>query len=92
MKHIQNLSEIKNGICQVFSTMQKLVTWNLIGKYKNEDKKFQRKVQEALEIQFQKTFQRRHGLNQDDGQYVATNFWKLMFPYLLKKSSSTFLL
>ena len=40
-----------------------------------KDKRFQRKVREALEIQFHGTSPRsEHGLNQDDGQYVTTNF------------------
>ena len=51
-----------------------------------EQKKFQRKVREALEIQLQDTSPHsEHGLNQDDGQYVTTNFWKPMFSNLRKK-------
>ena len=46
-------------------------------------KKFYRNVREALEIQVQETSPRNeHGLNQDDGQYVTTPFWKPMFSYL----------
>ena len=34
-------------------------------------------VREALEIQFREASPRNeHGLNQDDGQYVKTTFWK----------------
>ena len=44
-------------------------------------------VREALEIQFRQTSPRsEHGLNQDDGQYVTTSFWKPMFSYLREKS------
>ena len=54
---------------------------------KIESKKFDRKVREALEIQFQETSPRSEsGLNQDDGQYVTTKFWRPMFAYLQSKS------
>ena len=40
-------------------------------------KTFERKVREVLELQLQKTSPHNdQGLNQDDGQYVMTNFWK----------------
>ena len=49
--------------------------------------KIDRKVREALEIQFQETSPRsEHGLNQDDGQYVTTTFWKPMLSYLREKT------
>uniref|UniRef100_A0A7M5XI54 GIY-YIG domain-containing protein n=1 Tax=Clytia hemisphaerica TaxID=252671 RepID=A0A7M5XI54_9CNID len=54
---------------------------------KIEDRKFDRKVREALEIQFRATSPRNeHGLNQDDGQYVTTAFWKPMLSYLRENS------
>ena len=54
---------------------------------KVENRKFDRKVREALEIQFQETSSRNdHGLNQDDGQYVTTKFWKPMLSYLREKA------
>ena len=54
---------------------------------KTEERRFDRKVREALEIQLQDTAPRsEHGLNQDDGQYVTTKFWKPMFSYLRHKS------
>ena len=62
--------------------------WENVKTISVEDKRFQQKVREALEIQFQNTSPRsEHGLNQEDGQYVTTNFWKPMVSYLLKKSS-----
>ncbi|MEO0685547.1 MAG: hypothetical protein AAFY76_11030 [Cyanobacteria bacterium J06649_11] len=54
---------------------------------KTEERRFDRKVREALEIQLQDTAPRsEQGLNQDDGQYVTTKFWKPMFSYLRHKS------
>ena len=43
-----------------------------------EERKFHRKVPEALEIQLQNTSPHsKNGLNQDDGHYVTTRFWKI---------------
>ena len=54
---------------------------------KTEERRFDRKVREALEIQLQDTAPRsEHGLNQDDGQYVTTKFWKPMFSCLRYES------
>ena len=61
--------------------------WDSAKTLKIDCKKFDRKVREALEIQFQQTSPHSdHGLNQDDGQYVTTGFWKPMFSYLREKS------
>jgi len=61
--------------------------WENASILKIENKRFDRKVREALEIQFQNTSPRsENGLNQDDGQYVTTNFWKPMFVHLREKS------
>ena len=62
--------------------------WNNVKTLKVGARRFQRKVREALEIQLQNTAPHsEHGLNQDDGQYVTTKFWKPMFSYLQKKST-----
>ena len=62
--------------------------WNNVKTLKVEARRFQRNVREALEIQLQNTAPHsEHGLNQDDGQYVTTKFWKRMFSYLQKKST-----
>ena len=43
-----------------------------------EERKFHRKVPEALEIQLQNTSPHsKNGLNQDNGQYMTTRFWKI---------------
>ena len=57
--------------------------WENTSTLKIEDRRFDRKVREALEIQFRETSpHNEHGLNQDDGQYVTTTFWKPMLSYL----------
>ena len=54
---------------------------------KTEERRFDCKLREALEIQLQDTAPRsEHSLNQGDGQYVTTKFWKPMFSYLWHKS------
>ena len=54
---------------------------------KTEEKKFERKVREALEIQLQQTSPRSdHGLNQDNGHYVTTSFWKPMSTHIREKT------
>ena len=45
---------------------------------------FERKVREALEIQYHQCSPEDGGLNQDDGKYVTTKFWQPMFSYLRK--------
>jgi len=42
---------------------------------------FERKVREALEIQYHQTNPKYGGMNQDDGQYVTTSFWKPLLRY-----------
>ena len=61
--------------------------WDNVKTIKVEDRKFDRKVREALEIQFHETSPRsEHGLNQDDGQYVTTTFWIPMLSYHREKT------
>ena len=61
--------------------------WDKTDVLKLERKIFDRKVREALEIQYQNTSPRsEHGLNQDDGQYVMTKFWNPMLTHLQEKS------
>ena len=45
-----------------------------------ENKYFDRKVRESLEIRYNNTH--HEGMNLDDGNYVTTNFWEPMFKYL----------
>ena len=61
--------------------------WTETKLLKTENKRFERKVREALEIQLQQTSPHTdQGLNQDDGQYVTTNFWKPMLAHIRSKS------
>ena len=61
--------------------------WKVTIILKTEEKRFERKVREALEIQLQQTSPHSdHGLNQDDGQYVTTSFWKPMFTHIREKT------
>ena len=63
--------------------------WKNLKTMKVEERKFDRKVREALEIQLQNTSPHsKNGLNQDD---VTTRFWKPMFSYLRKKKIHWFL-
>ncbi|XP_065678489.1 uncharacterized protein LOC136093416 [Hydra vulgaris] len=55
---------------------------------KVEINNFNRKVREALEIQRHECSPSDGGLNQDDGGYVTTSFWKPMFRYLNEKKLS----
>ncbi|XP_065665570.1 uncharacterized protein LOC136086996 [Hydra vulgaris] len=56
--------------------------WDQVKTLKVEPKKFERKVREAIEIQFNKCGPKNEGLNLDDGQYVKTQFWTPYFLYL----------
>ena len=90
-QHTKSIRDEKWDLTGIFSHAKTCIEgfdWENVKTISVEDKWFQRKVREALEIQFQNTSPRsEHGLNQDDGQYVTTNFWNPMFSYLLKKSS-----
>ena len=66
-----------------FPSMQKPTKRDSTGKtlqlLKIEDRRFDCKVREALEIQFRETPRNEHGLNQDDGQYAMTTFCCLLY-------------
>ena len=47
-----------------------------------ENNKFDRKVREALEIQYHECGSKKGGMNLDDGQYANTKFWTPYFKYL----------
>ncbi|XP_065662967.1 uncharacterized protein LOC136085574 [Hydra vulgaris] len=54
--------------------------WNNNNTVKVEEDYFKRKVRESLEIQFHQCSPGEGGLNEDDGDYVTSSFWK---PYFL---------
>ena len=76
-----------SGVSFHAKTCKEGFDWENTSTLKIEDRRFDRKVREALEIQFRETSPRNeHGLNQDDGQYVTTTFWKPMLAYFQEKS------
>ena len=89
-QHQKSITDKKwdlSGISNHAQSCKKGFEWDRSSVLKVEDRKFDRKVREALEIQFQETSPHsEHGLNQDDGQYVTTNFWKPMLSHLREKS------
>ena len=84
----KKLLQMKNGRLLVFLSMQKTgFKWEDTRILKPEERRFDCKVREALEIQLQDTAPRNeNGLNQDDGQYVTRKFWKPMSSCLRHKS------
>ena len=73
----------KTGISDHASTCKVGFCWTETKLLKTEERKFERKVREALEIQLQQTSPYNdQGLNQNDGQYVSTNFWKPMLAHI----------
>ena len=74
----------ENGIIQDYQTTHAIAmkiyhgtrTIQLLGESNN----FDRKVREALEIQYHNTKQK--GMNIDNGQYVSTKFWMPMLSFL----------
>ena len=76
-----------SGISMHAKDCQQGYLWEDVSTMKVENRKFERKVREALEIQKCETSPLdANGLNQDDGQYVTTNFWRPMLSYLRQKS------
>ena len=77
----------QSAIAEHSRTCTKKVDWSKNTKTLHvESNDFQRKVREALEIQYYETAPKNEGLNQDIGQYVTTNFWKPMFSFLRNKN------
>ena len=63
------------------------IEWENIKTIKVEPNRFERKVRESLEIQYQECGPRKGGINLDDGQYVRTQFWTPFFKYLRNQRS-----
>ena len=83
---------MRNGIWLVFlanfSNMHCGIDWENVKTLKVDERMFKRKVREAYEIQLQVTSPHsENSLNQDNGQYVTTRFWKPMFSYLCVKTA-----
>lgn len=58
------------------------IQWGETTTLKRENKRFEREVREALEIQRHKSGPAAGGMNVDDGRYVKTQFWKPFFKFL----------
>ena len=56
--------------------------WNSRNTLKIEGTEYNRKVREALEIQYHESTFRNGGLYLYDGDYVTTSFWKPMLQFL----------
>ena len=61
------------------------ILWDETQTVKIEGNKFNRKVREALEIQYNECRPSDGGMNLDDGQYVTTKFWTPFFKFLKNK-------
>ena len=66
------------------------ILWENATTVKVESNRFNRKVREALEIQYNDSEPTNGGMNLDNGQYVTTKFWKPMFKYLKGKQSKQY--
>ena len=60
------------------------VNWNEIETVCVERNRFNRKVREALEIQYNKSGPDNGGMNLDDGDYLKTKFWMPFMSHLKK--------
>ena len=63
--------------------------WDQTETVKIEKNRFDRRVREALEIQYNKCGPKNGGMNLDIGQYVKTQFWTPLFSYLRKNSATS---
>ena len=64
------------------------IQWNDITTLKVENKRFDRKVRETLEIQFHNCGPDKGGMNIDNGSYVKTKFWTPFFTCLRKTNNT----
>nr|XP_047140960.1 uncharacterized protein LOC124816012 [Hydra vulgaris] len=62
-------------------------SWNKNNTVKVEEDYFKRKVRESLEIQYHQCSPNEGGLNEDDGDYVTSSFWKPYYSYLRRKNT-----
>ena len=89
-QHKKNVEDEKwdiSGITNHARDCNEGLNWDEARLLKTEENKFDRKVREALEIQFRQTAPHtEHGLNLDDGQYVTSRFWKPMLSHIREKT------
>ena len=81
-QHLKNVMQNKldySGIVQHSHVCEKGIEWDSLTTLKVETNRFERKVQEALEIQYNEFGLKKGGMNLDNGQYVSTKFWSPYF-------------
>ena len=76
----------KSGVTEHAKTCHGIIDWSTVGTLKVESRTFERKIKEAIEIQYYQTGPRDGGMNQDDGNYMTTSFWKPMLQYVKTKT------
>ena len=76
-----------SGIVMHAQKCNEEIDWDSLRTLKVEPKRFDRKVREALEIQYRQCGPKQGGMNLDDGQYLKTSFWTPFFRYLRSKES-----
>jgi len=81
----------KSGLAEHAKNCHGQFSWNETKTLKIDANRFSRKVREAIEIQFHQTAPRNGGLNQDDGQYVTTPFWKPLLRHVSQLQCNGFL-
>ena len=75
-----------SGIVQHSQLCGKGIEWESLTTLKVETNRFERKVREALEIQYHECGPNKGGMNPDDGQYV-TKLWTPYFKYLRNRQN-----
>ena len=84
-QHVRNVIQNKidtSGIVLHTRICNKGIDWDSLKTLKVEPKRFDRKVREALDIQYNRCGPKQGGMNLDDGQYVKTKFWTPFFRFL----------
>ena len=79
----------RSGVAFHGKTCEGPMLWSKTETIKVERNRFDRKVREALEIQYHKCGPKDGGMNLDMGQYVKTLFWTPFFTHLRKTSEKT---
>jgi len=78
----------KSAIAEHTKSCDGVIEWNnQRNTIKVESRYFDRKVREALEIQYHRCNPKYGGINQDDGTYVTTSFWKPLMKYCKDKDT-----
>ena len=75
----------KSGVSEHTKTCHGIIDWSKAETLKVETITFERKIREAIDIQYYQTGARDGGVNQDGG-YMTTSFWKPMLQYVKTKT------